>query len=32
MAITAQSVVELIGSTPVVKLNRSVPEGSADII
>ncbi len=31
MAITAQSVVELIGSTPVVKLNRSVPENSADV-
>lgn len=31
MAITAQSVVELIGSTPVVKLNRSVPEDSADV-
>lgn len=31
MVKTAQSVVELIGSTPVVKLNRSVPEGSADI-
>ncbi|MFS8651850.1 MAG: cysteine synthase A [Caldibacillus sp.] len=31
MVKTAQSVVELIGSTPVVKLNRSVPENSADV-
>lgn len=31
MVKTAHSVVELIGSTPVVKLNRSVPENSADV-
>ncbi len=31
MVKNAQSIVELVGETPVVKLNRSVPEGSADV-
>lgn len=31
MVKNAQSIVELVGDTPVVKLNRSVPEGSADV-
>lgn len=31
MVKTVQSVIELIGSTPVVKLNRSVPDDAADV-
>lgn len=31
MVKNAQSIVELVGETPVVKLNRSVPEGFADV-
>ena len=31
MARKADSIVSLIGQTPVVKLNRVVPEGSAEV-